>query len=301
MTAVALLPSFDALYRWADERCPLAPVAVAGAADYTVLAALREAAKRGWVRPRFAGRRTDLEHCAAEIGMTLGPEIIDSELPAQAAVQLVREGEAALLMKGQISTPELLKAVLDPAGGCRTERVIGQVVLVEIVPAQRRLLLVDTGICIQPTLEQKADLLKSAVDVATKLGCDRPRVAVMAATEKVTKAMPETGDAAKLEAMSRSGNFGACAVQGPLSFDLAYAADAGDKKRVPGEVVGAADVMLFPNLTAANLTVKAIMYTANCRFGGILVGVRCPVVFMSRADSVQTRLNSLALALRMLG
>jgi phosphate butyryltransferase len=159
---------------------------------------------------------------------------------------------------------------------------------------------VDTGICIQPTLEQKADLLRSAVELAHQLGCDCPRVAIMAATEKVTAAMPETEDAAELVTRSRSGAFGACVVQGPLSFDLAYAAVAGDKKRVPGEVVGAADVMLFPNLLAANLTVKAIMYTAPCHFGGVLVGVRRPVVFMSRADSVQTRLNSLALALRML-
>jgi phosphotransacetylase len=88
-------------------------------------------------------------------------------------------------------------------------------------------------------------------------------------------------------------------VQGPLSFDLAYAVDAGDKKRIGGDVVGAADVMLFPDLLSANLTVKAIMYTADCRYGGVLCGATCPVVFMSRADTTATRLNSLALALRL--
>ena len=98
----------------------------------------------------------------------------------------------------------------------------------------------------------------------------------------------------------RRGDFPGCLVQGPLSFDLAYAADAGAKKKIEGGVVGAADAMLFPDLLSANLTVKAIMYTADCRFGGVLCGTACPVVFMSRADTTATRLNSLALTLRML-
>jgi phosphate butyryltransferase len=280
MSTAGGLPSFGELHSWADNRRPMATIVVAGGADATVMEALGIAEQRGWVRPRYPRH--------------------DAETPAEAAVQLVREGAAQLLMKGQISTPALLKAVLDPDAGLRTDHVIGQVVLMQIVPSQRRFLLVDTGICIQPTLEQKADLLRSAVQLARKLGCQRPAVAIMAATEKVTKAMPETQDAAELVSRSKAGVFGDCVVQGPLSFDLAYAVDAGEKKRLSGEVVGAAEVMLFPNLTAANLTVKAIMYTADCRFGGVLVGVRCPVVFMSRADTVATRLNSLAFALRLL-
>ena len=90
-------------------------------------------------------------------------------------------------------------------------------------------------------------------------------------------------------------------VQGPLSFDLAYAADAVEKKHIRGPVAGAADVMVFPDLAAANLTVKAIMYTADCRYGGVLRGAACPVVFMSRADTTAVRLNSIALALRLAG
>jgi phosphotransacetylase len=110
--------------------------------------------------------------------------------------------------------------------------------------------------------------------------------------------MPETGEAAELQRQQQAGEITGCVVQGPLSFDLAYEASAGDKKRISGPVTGAADVMLFPNLCSANLTVKAIMYTADCRFGGVLCGAACPVVFMSRADTTATRLNSLALALR---
>ena len=123
---------------------------------------------------------------------------------------------------------------------------------------------------------------------------------MMAATETVKIAMPETVEADELTRRNRQGEFGDCSIEGPLSFDLAYAAEAGAKKRIEGSVVGAADIMVFPNLLSANLTVKAIMYTADCRFGGVLKGTTAPVVFMSRADDVATRLNSLALTLRIL-
>ena len=207
-------------------------------------------------------------------------------------------------MKGQIATPALMKAVLSRETGLRTSRCICQVVLMEIPRDRRRFLLADTGITIQPTLDQKADILQSLVEVATVLrepgSADLPRVAAMAATEKVSEAMPDTLDAAELARRNAAGDFPGCLVEGPLSFDLAYAADAGEKKKIEGGVVGAADAMLFPDLLSANLTVKAIMYTADCRFGGVLCGTACPVVFMSRADTTATRLNSLALTLRML-
>jgi phosphate butyryltransferase len=195
-------------------------------------------------------------------------------------------------MKGQLATPQLLHAMLEPDSGLRTGRVICQVVLVKL-RGGRRLVLADTGICMQPTLEQKSD-------VARALGADQPRVAVLAASDLVTVAMPETLDAAELQRRSQAGELGECLVQGPLSFDLAFAGDAAEKKRLSGAVAGAADVRLFPNLLSANLTVKAIMYTADCRFGGVLCGAACPVVFMSRADTTTTRLHSIALALQIL-
>jgi len=136
------------------------------------------------------------------------------------------------------------------------------------------------------------------VEVSTALGVSNPAVALMAATEKTTEVMPDTLDAAELTKQAASGRFGEAQVAGPLSFDLAYASDAGEKKRIAGDVVGAADAMVFPDLLSANLTVKAIMYTADCRFGGVLRGTTHPVVFMSRADKTETRLNSLAYAIR---
>ncbi|MGL4550352.1 MAG: phosphate acyltransferase [Gemmataceae bacterium] len=285
------LPSFDELFAHADRHRPLVGVAAAGAADVTVLTALREAADRGWVRPILCGRADDVRAAGVPLdGMTL----IDTEDPAGAAVAEVKAGRAALLMKGQIATPALMQAVLARDGGLRTGRVICQVVLMEVPRDGRRFLLADTGITPRPTLAQKLDILDSALAVAHGLGEPSPRVAVMAASEKPTEALPDTLEAAEIAGRAIAG----CTVQGPLSFDLAYAAEAGERKGVGGEVTGAADVMLFPDLTSANLTVKAIMYAADCRFGGVLCGAAAPVVFMSRADDAVTRLRSLALALR---
>ena len=170
----------------------------------------------------------------------------------------------------------------------------------DVHPAGRRFLMADTGICVTPNLARKIDILNSTVEVAHALGAERPRVALMAATEKVNAAMPETLHAAELQRRNERGEFPGCTIQGPLSFDLAYAPEAAEAKQIGGAVIGAADAMVFPNLVSANLTVKAIMYTAACRYGGVLRGTAAPVVFMSRADSPATRLNSLALALRLL-
>ncbi|MBV8129275.1 MAG: phosphate butyryltransferase [Planctomycetaceae bacterium] len=297
------LPGFDELHQRADARSEPASIAVAGADDPTVIEALGIALERGWVRPLLVGPEAGIRATARSLGVDLdGMRILHAEADqvAPAAVAEVRAGRARALMKGQIATPSLMKAVLDTNSGLRTGRVICQVVLMEIPRDHRRFLMADTGITVQPSLEDKADILRSSVNVAHALGIALPRVALVAATETVKSAMPETLDAHELTRRHEQGEFASCLIQGPLSFDLAYAQDAGDKKRIGGTVVGAADVMVFPDLLAANLTVKAIMYTADCRFGGVLGGTAAPVVFMSRADSPQTRLNSLALTLAIL-
>jgi phosphotransacetylase len=276
---------------------------VAGGDDPTVLEAMRIAAGRGWVQPIIVGPETRINSIAKSEGIDLeGLTIHDAprQQIASTAVSLVRSGHARALMKGQIPTPELMRAILDPTNGLRTKRVICQVVFMEIPRDSHRFLMADTGICVQPSLDDRIDILGSLVQVARVLGATRPTVALVAATETVKPSMPETVEWAELTRRSRLGEFGDCVVEGPLSFDLAYATDAGAKKHVESQVGGAAEIMLFPNLLSANLTVKAIMYTADCSFGGVLCGTSVPVVFMSRADSTETRLRSLALTLRIL-
>ena len=299
------LIGFDDLYQFADGLSAPISVVAAGGADPTVLQALSLARRRGWVEPVLTGSAEEIRMLAADLHIDLaGFRIVDAEDPAGAAVAEVKAGRALALMKGQIATPALMKAVLSRESGMRTDRCICQVVLMEIPRDRRRFLMSDTGITIQPTLEQKADILQSLAEVATVLrepgSADLPRIAAMAATEKASEAMPDTLDAAELARRKAAGDFPNCLVQGPLSFDLAYAADAGEKKKIAGGVVGAADAMLFPDLLSANLTVKAIMYTADCRFGGVLAERPLPSYSCREPTRPTARLNSLALTLRML-
>ncbi len=294
--------TFDELFAAADQLASPVPVAAAGGADVTVIQALDLAQRRGWVQPILTGDVARIRDLAANLDIDLNEfELIpDGQDSAVEAVRAVHTGQAQLLMKGQISTPALMKAVLQREGGLRTGQTICQVVLMEIPRDRRTFLMADTGVTVSPTLQQHAEILESVLEVAHRLGSSMPRVALLAATEKPTELMPETLAAAALSTRALAGEFGVCSVQGPLSFDLAYAMDAGIKKGIAGEVTGAADALVFPNLLSANLTVKGIMYTADCRFGGILRGTTSPVVFMSRADSVETRLHSLAYALHVL-
>lgn len=297
------MDSFKRLFHDADQRSSPATIAVAGGEDLTVLEAMRIACDCGWVRPILFGPESPIRQLAESSEIALDDFKIchaEEDAIAASAVAAVRSGEAMALMKGQIPTPALMKAVLQHDLGLRTGKVICQVVLMEIPRDKRRFLLADTGITVQPTLDERIDILRSAVEIANALWEPNPKVAFVAASETVKPAMPETVEAAEIVRRNLNGEVARCVIEGPLSFDLAYAADAGAKKHVEGSVVGAADIMIFPNLLAANLTVKAIMYTADCKFGGVLRGTSAPVVFMSRADDAPTRLNSLALALRIL-
>ncbi len=299
------LPGFDELRRRADGLASPVPLAVAGGADRAVLEAMRSAVDRGWVAPILVGGEAEIRRIADRAGVDLdGLAILDvqgGESQALAAVAEVRQGRAKLLAKGLIATPDLMAAVMGPEFGLRAHRVVCQVVLMEVLPPSRRFLLADTGVIVKPKLATKVDIIRHAIEVARAMGEAHPRVALMAATESPGPSMPETLDAVEIQARNASGEFPGAHVQGPLSFDLAYSAEAGGRKRVEGEVVGRADAMVFPDLLSANLTVKAIMYTAPCQFGGVLRGTTAPVAFMSRADTAETRLNSLALALAILG
>jgi len=302
------LPGFDDLLARTDSRSAPVRIVAAGGADATVLSAMQAARARGWIEPIVCGADDAIRAVAADAGLSLeGIHIVDGDDAAASSVAEIRAGRADMLLKGLVSTPQLMRAILHEEWGLRTGATICQVVLMDLPDRGRRFLLADTGVCIAPTIEQKIEIMNSAVAVAHRLGCPQPRVALMAATESRTEAMPETMDAAEITRRHGADDEASswcelpdCFVQGPLSFDLAFDDSAATRKRVGGPVVGVADVLLFPNLVSANLTVKAIMYTAHCRFGGILCGVACPVVFMSRSDSAETRLRSMALAIAML-
>lgn len=316
------LPGFDEVFRRAHAAADAAQspirLAVVGGDDATVIPAMAEVAHLGWVRPVLYGDAAATSRLAESLDVaiegTAKPiELIDSINPAVDAVAAVRRGEVDALTKGRIATPDFMRAILDRESGLRTGTTIGQIVLMEIPKDERRFLMTDTGITIAPTLGQSADLLRSCIEVAGRLGEPHPNIAVLAATEKPTDSMPETRLAERLRSAEGLGTDAQPSqpnhsnqpnhsdhsdhsdrIRGPLSFDLAYSRQSAERKSIDGTGIGAADIMLFPNLLSANLTVKAMMFTAHCRFAGMLCGVTCPVAFMSRSDDVITRIRSVA-------
>ena len=235
---------------------------------------------------------------AERLGLVRGYRISRAD-PAEAArlaVEAVRAGEAQLLMKGLLQTAEILRAVLNRDAGLRTGRSLSHACVVQVPGFPRLLHISDIALNIRPDLARKADILRNQVAVARALGLECPKVAAIAAVEKVNPDMPATVDARALQEMAERGEFGDCVVQGPLALDLALSAEAGAVKGVTGPVVGAADVLIMPDLETGNVLYKALIHLAGAASAGIVVGARCPIVLLSRSDPPAFKLNSIALA-----
>lgn len=209
------------------------------------------------------------------------------------AVHLLRTGRAEVLMKGTVSTREFMHAVLDREAGLRTGRLVSHVALHEI--GGRLLLVTDAGIVPHPTLEQKVAILENALPVARALGIERPRVAALAGSEVVDAGIPESVDAAALADMAFEG----CDVQGPMALDVAVNPEAARLKGIDGPVSGRADILLAPSVVVGNVFCKGLMQFTDCRTAGVLAGLSHPVALLSRSDTLRTRLDTLALGVRM--
>jgi len=208
---------------------------------------------------------------------------------APEAVAAVRRGECDILMKGSAATGDFLKAILDHDHGLRAGQLISHIAVIEV--NGKFFLVTDSGICLNPTLEEKVEIIKNAIPLAEAFGMPNPKVAALAAVEKVNPKMPETVEAQKLAEMNIPG----CVVQGPLAVDNAISARAAAVKGITGPVAGKANILLVPSVLSGNMFGKAIMYFAECRFGGLVAGTTKPVCFLSRADTAETKLNTMAL------
>ncbi len=208
---------------------------------------------------------------------------------APSAALAVREGKCDVLIKGTVDTPGFMKAVLDKEQGLRSGKLLSHVLIIE---AFGRLIgMTDSGINIAPTVEQKAELIRNALPVLNALGIDKPKVAVLAAVEKVNPKMPATMDADELAKMEIPG----CEIQGPLAMDLAISPNAVEIKGLQGAVAGQADLLVMPDLAAGNIAAKTIMYFSDCKTGGVVAGTMHPVAFTSRSDTADIRFHTLVL------
>jgi len=277
------------------------PTAVVHPCEETALAGALEAAANGLIVPILVGPLAKIAEVAKRAGIDLGKvEMVDaphSHAAAAAAVGLVREGRAELLMKGSLHTDELLGAVVAKEGGLRTARRISHVFIMDVPTYHKVLVVTDGAINIAPTLEEKADICRNAIDLAHAMGIERPKIAVLAAVETVTSKMPATIDAACLCKMAERGQITGALFDGPLAFDNAISKEAARIKGIVSEVAGDPDILLAPDLEAANILAKQLAFLANADSAGLVLGARVPVILTSRADSVRSRIASCGVAM----
>lgn len=294
-----MIRSFEEL-REVVRTAPTKRVAVAGAARSTVIEAVKTASREQLIEPVLIGPEDRIRELAEEADFDLGGiEVIDEtggETACSAhAVAEAREGRADLLMKGTVNTEKLLKAVLDKEAGLRTGRVLSHVAVVETDTYPKLMLHTDGGINIHQDLAARKDILANAVELARCLRCDHPLVAGLALVEKENPKLPETLDMRELMSWAAGGRLGNLFIEGPLGIDIALSRDAARLKGIFSRVAGQADIFLGPNITAVNFVVKSLILLAGARVAGLVVGAKVPIVLLSRSDTPEIRVLSLAL------
>ncbi len=286
------------------DRCRgLAPVptAVAYPCDESSLSGAVDAAKLGLIVPILVGPAATIAEAAAKgKGIDIsGVAVVDapnSRAAAAKAVELVRLGQAELLMKGSLHSDEVLAAVIAKETGLRTGRRLSHAFLMDVPTYHKVLIVTDAAINIAPTLEDKVDICQNAIDLARTFGVERPKVAILAAVETVNSKMPATLDAAALCKMADRGQIKGGLLDGPLAFDNAISRDAAKTKGITSDVAGDPDILLAPDLEAGNMMAKMLSFLANADSAGLVLGARVPVILTSRADSVRSRIASCAVA-----
>ena len=294
-----LHPHYDALIARARTLPPLR-VAVVHPCNEVALGAALESAELGLITPVLIGPRQKIESAAQSLGRSLaGSLIIDaphSHAAADAAVAMVLKGEVDALMKGSLHTDELMGAVVRKEGGLRTSRRISHCFVMDVPGHEQPLIISDAAINIAPTLEEKADIVQNAIDLAHALHLPAVRVAILSSMEIVNPKVPSTLDAAALCKMADRGQITGGDLDGPLAMDNAIDPEAARIKGIVSTVAGQANVLIVPDLDAGNMLAKSLTFLAGAYSAGIVLGAKVPVILTSRADSEAARLASCAVA-----
>jgi phosphate butyryltransferase len=293
--------SFENFYQviTAVKELPSCRLCVASAAEETVLEAVRDSRKEGLVDFVLVGPEEKIWRQAMTISLNLqGIEIIDIDDPIEAtsrAVEEVASGNADILMKGMVNSSDFLRAVLNPDGGMRRDRILSHFAIYEVPGYYRLIYMTDGGLNVNPNLEQKKAILQNAVEFLHAIGLAEPKVAVLSANEKVDPKIPATVDARALKEMAEEAFPGAL-VDGPTPLDIALSYEAALHKGIDSPIAGKADLLMVPNIEAGNILGKAIIYFAGGRMGGLVLGASRPVILTSRNEPPMGKMASIALA-----
>jgi len=271
---------------------------VACAEDAPTLEALHDAKKEGFATGILFGCKAGIIKVMESLNIQASEfEIVDCVNEKDAIVKAVSEvaKNGDFLMKGHVATSNFLKGVLDENLGLRGERLLSHVALLEPTLYHKILFVSDGGINIDIDLKKKIDIVRNAIALVRSIGLQKPKVALLSAIEKVNLGMQETLDWAVIERMGEEGDFGDAIVEGPLALDVAFSPYAAKIKNVKTEISGDVDVLIVPSIATGNILGKGLQYLGGAKICGIIVGARKPVVMLSRADTKDTKLLSLAL------
>jgi phosphate butyryltransferase len=297
-----MIKAFDEIIKSARERGPKI-IAVAVAQDIEVLSAVNAAKDLGIANAVLVGDKEEIAKAAKDCGVDINKfEVIDikeKDAACRKAVELVSAGKAHIVMKGLVDTSLILKAVLDEKIGLRTGNVLSHVAVFDVPGYDRLFYVTDAAMNIAPNLNQKKQIIENAIQVANALGNDNPKVAVLAALEKVNPKMQATVDAAELIKMNEAGELEGCVLGGPFALDNAISVEASKHKGITHPVAGRADILMVPVIEAGNMLYKSMVFFARAKNAGIIVGAKAPVVLTSRADSDEAKLNSIAIGVLM--
>ncbi len=281
-------------------RQPRQRMAVVHPVDELSLEGALAAAQAGVIDLVLIGPRARIQKAADNLQADISDyEIIETEhshASAALAVQLAREGKVNALMKGAISSDELLSTVIDPACGLRTARRASHVYVLSVPDYPKLLLVTDAAINIEPDLATKRDIVQNAIDLAHALGITCPKVAILSAVEKVKPQIQSTIDAAALCKMADRKQITGAILDGPLAFDNAISLEAAEQKGIDSPVAGDPDILVVPDLVSGNILAKQLTFLGHASSAGLVMGARVPVALTSRAENVASRVVSAALA-----
>lgn len=293
--------NFDELFAALKASTHKRTCVVADAGDEHTLKAVVYAWKAELITPVLVGNKTEIQRILHTLGVDPDAfEVIacESDEPAaQIACEIVKQGKADCIMKGRLETAVIMRAVMKKENGLRGDGVISSVSMLEIPGYHKLLLTTDPGgMIMYPDVDQKQKLIENAVTMLHKFGIETPKVAVLAAIEKVNPKQQATVDAAELKRRNREGIITGCIVDGPLSYDVAMSAEAAKAKHVESLVSGDPDLLLYPNIDVGNICGKALVYTGKAKSAAIMIGAKVPVINTSRSMSVEGKCRAIALA-----
>ena len=296
-----LIQKIDDIYELLKSKTDKKRLVVAYANDSHSIEAVHKAVEMGLIEATLCGDENEIKKVCAEHGFDLSRfkivhEPVDTKAAAK-AVQMVRDKEADFIMKGLVSTDKYMRAILNKDCGLLPPKAtLSHVVVMECPNYHKLIVFSDAAIIPAPDFSQKLAIVKYLTQIANALGIARPKIAMISATEQVLPKVVSTTDAAVIAKMGERGQLGNVDIDGPLALDVAIDKEAAEIKKIKSPVAGDADCLVFPNIESGNVFYKTNTKLANARQGAILVGATAPSVLSYRGDSVDAKLNSIALA-----